>query len=69
MLHPVGRSSNSDWFVNSFIMVVYEKIFSRSLGHQIMTELKKSFSQTTIIKLFRNQSELKDLPTGCVSKK
>ena len=26
-LHPVGRSINSDWCVNSFIMVVYENFF------------------------------------------
>ena len=36
------RISNSDWFVNSFIMVVYEE-------SEILTELKKS-SQTSIIK-------------------
>ena len=29
----VGRSINSDWFVNSFIMVVYEKN-----GHRILTD-------------------------------
>ena len=26
-IHPVGRSLFSDWFVNSFTLVVYEKIF------------------------------------------
>ena len=25
--HPVGRLFNSDWFVNSFTMVAYEKFF------------------------------------------
>ena len=25
--HPIGRSINSDWFVNNFIMVFYEKMF------------------------------------------
>ena len=25
--HPVGRSINSDWFVNSFTMVFYKDIF------------------------------------------
>ena len=28
--HPVGRSINSDWFVNSFIMVIYENFFQFS---------------------------------------
>ena len=27
LYHHDGRISNSDWFVNSFIMVVYEKFF------------------------------------------
>ena len=27
----LGRSINSDWFVNSFLMLVYENIFSRLL--------------------------------------
>ena len=30
-LHPVGRSINSDWCVNSFIMVVYENFFFSSV--------------------------------------
>ena len=51
MEHPVGRISKSDWFVNSFITVVYEKI---------------SFSSVRILEsitiLFKNQSEL-----GCES--
>ena len=25
--HPAGRSFNSNWFLNSFIMVVHENIF------------------------------------------
>ena len=53
--HGVGSSINSDWFVNSFTMVVYESfVFKGRL---------KYFSQTTIIKLFTNQSELIKLPT------
>ena len=27
LMHPVGRSINSDWFVNSFMKVLYEKFF------------------------------------------
>ena len=29
--HPAGRAFTSDWSVNSFIMVVYDKIFSGML--------------------------------------
>ena len=29
--NPVGRLSNSDWFVNSFTIVVYEIIFFSSV--------------------------------------
>ena len=32
--HPEGRSLTSDWCVNSFIMVVYENIFSRPLDRK-----------------------------------
>ena len=41
LLQPDGRISNSDWFQNSFIMFVCEKVFFRvvSLGNQILTEL------------------------------
>ena len=27
VIDPVGRSINSDWFVNTFIITVHEKIF------------------------------------------
>ena len=33
---------------------------------KILTELEKNISQTTIIKLFTNQSELSFRPLGCV---
>ena len=39
LMHPVGRISISDWFVNSFIMVVYE-IFFFSL---VQKTTKKNF--------------------------
>ena len=43
-LHPIGGSSNSDWCVNSFIMVVCEKKnYSHPLEHQNLTELKIKF--------------------------
>ena len=64
--HLTGRSFDSDWIVNtcSFMMVVCEKKNYSSFGHKILTKLKK-ISQRTIIKLFTNQLELKDLPAGC----
>ena len=57
--HPDGRLSNSDWFANSFIMVVCEEIFRSLLGHKILIELKK------IMNRFTNHSELDILPAGC----
>ena len=36
-VHPAGRTVFSHWSANGFIMVVYEKFFSR----KILTELKK----------------------------
>ena len=36
-----GTSFNSDWFINSFIIIVHEKnVFIRPLDTKIMTELK-----------------------------
>ena len=29
-VHPTGRALTSDWFTNSFIMVVFEKVFVKS---------------------------------------
>ena len=40
--HPTGRAFTSDWSVNSFEMVVYEKIFSGTLHRKL--------SRTTIVK-------------------
>ena len=50
--HPTGMRS-------CFIKVVYEKLFSRALARKL--------SQTTIIKLFTDQSEVSALPEGCMN--
>ena len=41
--HPVERSFNSDWFVNSFIMVVYEKIFFKFSQNLVSQRTIKKF--------------------------
>ena len=61
---PYRKIYHSDWFVNSFIMVLCENFFS-SVRIWCPKDDKKYFSQTTIVKLFANQSELIDLPTAC----
>ena len=54
--HDVGSSINSDWFVNSYTMVVYENCFL----------VQSEFCvQRTTEKLFTDQSELIELPTPC----
>ena len=49
--------------LNSFIMAVYEEIFSRTLDRKICLNFKH-FQRTTIVKLFGDQSELSALPAG-----
>ena len=56
----------SDWSVNRFIIVVHEKFFNRVLDKKTLSELLKKIVQTTIIKLFEDQSEVSALPAGCV---
>ena len=41
-LHPTGRALTSDWFVNSFIMAVYENFFKFSHNVLYGVRLKKS---------------------------
>ena len=53
--HPVGGLYNSDWCVNIFIMVL-DKNFSWVRIWCLKND-QKVFSQTTITKLFTNQSE------------
>ena len=43
MPHPAGGSISSDWFLHSFIMVVCENFLYSSIGHKILTELRKKF--------------------------
>ena len=52
-VHPEGRIFNSEWFVNSFAMVVCEKIFLVVIGHSIVTELH----WTSFIFIWRSDSD------------
>ena len=61
LLRSDGRISNSDWFVNSFIMVAYKKIFWSFLGHQLLTEVKKKYSH---YKTIYKQVRFGHLPAG-----
>ena len=56
------KSSYSDCSTNSFIIVGYEKILLSCFGQKILTD---HFSQTTIVKLFTDQSQLSALTIGC----
>ena len=38
--HPNRKILNSDWFPNSFTMIVRKEIFCHSLDTQTLTELK-----------------------------
>ena len=63
IVHPAVIS---DWSENSFIMVVYDKNFLRSVRIFCPSQTKKNFSQTTVIKLILGQSEVSALPVGCI---
>ena len=41
--HPAGRALNSDWSLNSFIMVVYDNLLAVLWTENILTELQKYF--------------------------
>ena len=60
---PCSMALISDWSINSFVMMVYENIISRTLDKKFWLNFKK-FSQTTIIKLFEDLSEMSVLPAG-----
>ena len=61
--HLTERARNSDWFVNSFIMVVYD-IFFKFNKNFLSKVLLKNFSQTTIVNQFAIQPEVRVLPVG-----
>ena len=61
--HPDGRISNFDKFANSFIMIVHEE-FLVVVWTLNSDWTKTTFSQTIVVKLFMNQSELDILPAG-----
>ena len=61
--HPAGRGLTSDWFRNSFIMVVYEKnTFSRALAENFHSALKTIL----IDNHYKTISEQECIPVGCV---
>ena len=42
-MHLSGRSINSDWFVNSFIMIVYENFFPAQSDFCVQGMTKKFY--------------------------
>ena len=61
---PAGRALTSHWSLNALTMVVYENIFNGALDGALWPNFKKKFSWTTILKLFRNKSEVSTLLVG-----
>ena len=65
VMHPAGRALSSDWSITSFIMIAFEKMILVVVWRENSEWIwKKKFWQTSIIKLFTDQSELSALPTG-----
>ena len=62
--HSAGKALTSDWFVNSFIMLVYEKIRGAYQLLSVQGTNKKFFSKTIIIEQFTDRSEVSVLPLG-----
>ena len=62
--HPVGKTLISDWFTNSFKMVVYENIFLISVKIFCPKHDYKNFFWITIMKPFMDQSEVSSPPAG-----
>ena len=58
--HPAGRALSSDWFVNSFIMFIYEKIY----GHILNRKFRLKILTDSITILFKGQSEVSAPPAG-----
>ena len=47
IMHPTERELTSDWFISSFIMIVYEKIILQSNQNFLSkTQLKKVLIET-----------------------
>ena len=65
MFTNTPRALTSDWSVNSFVMVVYGYILVILRTENSAQTFKKEFHETTITKLFVDQSELSALPAGC----
>ena len=65
--YPVGRSINSDFFVNSFITVLHENIFSVVLWSPNSNWTKKILIDNQY-KTFTNQSESDIVPAGCLKR-
>ena len=56
LIHPAGRALTSDWSVNSFIMVVYEKSFFQfSLLAMIANSIVQSSTRTLFTMFFCSQ--------------
>ena len=60
--HPAGRELPFHWSGNSFITVVYDNRFSHNSWSKARLKI---FLQTTIIKLFTDQSEVSVLSVEC----
>ena len=60
--HPVGRALNSDWSVNSCLMVVYEKLF-----FSVMHWTQNTISKITIINYFQTSQKLVGFVQGAKS--
>ena len=58
------KEVHSFWFVNSFITVVYEEFLNHSKC-TVWSTTRILFPQTTIVKLFKDQSEMSPLPAWC----
>ena len=58
-MHPAGRAFPSGWSTNSLMTVIYEKTLL------VLLWIEKMFSQTAIIKLFTDQSEVSVVPVLC----
>ena len=64
--HPTGEALTSDWYINSYIMVVYmRKKFKLQPEFFVQSMTKNIFSNTAIINLFKDLSVVSALPAGC----
>ena len=64
--HPTERTLTSDWCINSFIIVVYEKnVFTSALDRKFCLNFKNNFLIDNYLELFTNQSEVSPLRAVC----